>query len=1328
MPPSDAKEDRSAVDPKVALRRVLLVDADDCGRDVTRGLLNLALRGSVDISETGDLEEAIDLIAAQGGSGGGAMFDCIMLACDVAGIDAPGATGALRRMAEVCGGQLPCPTIVLDGGDGSARAEAVFEAGAQDCLAKQWLTPRLLRRVLENAIARFAVERRSREQTAALEAANERVRRASDAAGLGYWRFDPLTNAADVDAACAALFGRSREAMAPAGAAFDAIHPDDRHAVAMALQKTADGEGRYACEFRALHPDGSTHWLAGLGNAIRDEEGALIAFIGVSWDVTQRHRDDERVRLALASAEVGTWEVDPAAGRIVWDDRCAAIMGLPTDGSLSLEEAFALMHEEDRPAVEAAAVRAMDPATAGDYDIEYRITRGDRFGWVHAVGRCVFREEPSSEHGQVADRFFGVIYDVTERRLQDARRHEAERQRELALQSAQLGTWVVDVASDAVSWDARCSALFGFDNGQSVTMADAVARIHPDDRADVERAIAAAFDPGTGGEYDGEYRVQVPGRDVAWLRVVGRVTFRDDPSAEHGRVPERFFGVIGDVSERRHADQALRESESRLRDLFTSIDEGYCLCEMLLDDVGRPTDYRFLEANPLFAEWTGIERPVGRTAYSAVPELERHWLDTYARAALGGETLRFEQWAEPMGRWFDVYAAPARAERQFAIVFKDVTERKRAEGQLRAGEERLAVGAEVAGLGLIEVDYASDRCRLDARAAALFGLGESEFELARGDVHGTFHPDDRLELLRHVDACVDPTGDGTFAMDHRIVSPADGSVRWLRVRKQVFFEGNGEARTPARAMLAALDVTAERQAEESLRRNERELRTLAVNTPDIVARFDRDLRHVFVNEAVRKATGLPPEAFLGKTNQDMSMPAEIREQWDAKLRAVFETGEPESCDFSFAAPDGEREYEARLIPEKGDNGEIVTVLSVTRDITHARRMQRQMQASYAEAERANSAKDHFLAVLSHELRTPLTPVLAAAGALANREDLPADVREDLAMIRRNVELEGRLMDDLLDLTRISRGKLELNFATVDVHESIDRVLEMVTAEAGGKQVTITTDLQAAQRHVSGDGARMQQILWNLLKNAVKFTPSGGTVSVTTINLSGSAGDPAGRLRIVVHDTGVGIAADVLHKVFDAFEQGGSAVTRQFGGMGLGLAITKVLVYLHGGTITAQSPGRGEGATFVIEFPAVPAAEPAAVERPGPAEGRTLRVLLVEDHADTAKMMARLLRARGLDVKWADTVAAGLRTLNADRFDVLVSDLGLPDGSGHDLLRQARAAGSIVPAIVLSGFGSDKDRQQSAAAGFMEHLTKPIDFDQLVTTVRRAAAASADAAP
>ncbi len=849
--------------------------------------------------------------------------------------------------------------------------------------------------------------------------------------------------------------------------------------------------------------------------------------------------------------------------------------------------------------------------------------------------------------------------------------------------------------------------MFGFEGRPVLTVDQALTRVHEDDLPAVRAAMARAFDPEVGGQYDIENRLIVPGRAERWVRSVGRCTFRDDASAPGGRVADRFFGVVMDVTER-HRDQArMSESERRLRELFTSIDEGYCLCEMLLDDDGRPVDYRFLEANPLFEKFTGINDPVGRTAYTAIPELERHWVETYARVALQRETLRFEQWAEPLGMWFDVFATPSGGERQFAIVFKDVTQRKLAEEQLRRSEHQLRtltqnipdiIGRFDRDLRHVFVSGASLTTATGLTPEQVIGKSNRELGFPE-DFLDTWEPALRRTFETgqeqpHETAFMTPTGE-----------------RFFETRMVPEF---GADKTVEAVVVVVRDVTERRAQQEALAQREREMRTLAANTPDVIARFDLQLRHVFINEAVTKATGLKPEAWIGKTSHEMgTMSTQLCDEWNARLRAAIETGEPRTYDFSHESPTGERFYESRIVPEFDASGRVETVLGVTRDVTHARRMEQQMRATMEEAERANAAKDHFLAVLSHELRTPLTPVLVAAGELSRRADLPDDVREDLKMVRRNVELESRLMDDLLDLTRVARGKLELELRPIDVHDKMRHVARMVEAESEGKQVRVSLDLAAEHFTVPADAARLQQVLWNLLKNGIKFTPSGGVVVVRTSN-------EQDRLAIEVSDTGIGIEADLLPKVFDAFEQGGAAVTRQFGGLGLGLAITKILVDLHGGTIRAQSPGRDRGATFRVELPTTTPSRPTTSTATAPATTRKLRVLLVEDHDDTGKMMARLLRSRRMSVKVSDTVSAGLRAAEAETFDVIVSDLGLPDGSGHDLLRQIRAGGIDTPAVVLSGFGSDRDRAHSAAAGFAEHLTKPIDLDLLVQTIRRVA--------
>jgi signal transduction histidine kinase len=372
-------------------------------------------------------------------------------------------------------------------------------------------------------------------------------------------------------------------------------------------------------------------------------------------------------------------------------------------------------------------------------------------------------------------------------------------------------------------------------------------------------------------------------------------------------------------------------------------------------------------------------------------------------------------------------------------------------------------------------------------------------------------------------------------------------------------------------------------------------------------------------------------------------------------------------------------------------------------------------------EAANRAKDHFLAVLSHELRTPLTPVLTTVQILERRPDLPQEFRDPLAMIRRNVELEARLIDDLLDLTRIARGKLDLHFAPVDVHESLEQVLDICGRDLLAKKIRVTTELAARRHLVLADPARLQQVLWNVMKNAVKFNAEGGRIVVRTED------GPDATVRIRVADSGVGIEPGVLPQIFNAFEQGGKDVTRLFGGLGLGLAISKALVDLHGGTITAESAGRDQGATFTLSLDAAPqGVRPVRAAGPPPAAAETgLRILLVEDHTDTREAIAELLRLYGHEIESAGSVATALAAVGQGGgespcpFDLVISDIGLPDGSGLDLLREIRARyGPEVKAICLSGYGMEEDMRQSREAGFLAHLTKPVSLEELEAVLQR----------
>ena len=378
-----------------------------------------------------------------------------------------------------------------------------------------------------------------------------------------------------------------------------------------------------------------------------------------------------------------------------------------------------------------------------------------------------------------------------------------------------------------------------------------------------------------------------------------------------------------------------------------------------------------------------------------------------------------------------------------------------------------------------------------------------------------------------------------------------------------------------------------------------------------------------------------------------------------------------------------------------------------------------LKLAQSEAERASRAKDEFIAALSHELRTPLTPVLMTAAALRDDERLPAEVRDQMAMMERNIALEARLIDDLLDLTAISRGKLKLRPEPCDAHSLISLAVEIVRSEAQTRGLVLEQDFSAPHSGLMADPARFQQVIWNLLRNAVKFTPAGGRISIRTQDRT----DTDGRkwFSVAVTDTGIGIDPNALEKIFLPFEQSAAAGDHRFGGVGLGLAIARAIVGLHGGRIEARSDGRKLGATFVVDFP--DAVEPPSAVADSPAgsvspEGgstgagrKLLRILMVEDHAATLEALSTLLRRAGHSVVTAGTVAEGLAAAGEGKFDLVISDLGLPDGTGIHLMEKLRDTAGLR-GIALSGYGMEDDLIRCREAGFVAHLVKPVRFADL----------------
>ena len=495
---------------------------------------------------------------------------------------------------------------------------------------------------------------------------------------------------------------------------------------------------------------------------------------------------------------------------------------------------------------------------------------------------------------------------------------------------------------------------------------------------------------------------------------------------------------------------------------------------------------------------------------------------------------------------------------------------------------------------------------------------------------------------------------------------------------------------------------------------------------------DAQFRLLQINARALPAFQHVPEPRIGRPLQEalesVSGP-EVAEGIMRIFRHTLETGEPyRAPEYTGQADESgqTRIYDwqvQRVSLPDGAHG----VVCYFSEITEQRRIENTLRRAKTEAEQANRSKDRFLAALSHELRTPLNPALLIASEAAQNPELPDAARRAFETVRKNIDLEARLIDDLLDLTRITSGKMNLSLEPTDVHSVLRDALTTVQTDCERKGIHVHVEMRAQHCHVQGDPVRLQQVFWNILKNAVKFTPAGRQITLTTQDT------PEGQLQVEIADTGIGMSPAELDRIFRAFAQGDHAEeggSHRFGGLGLGLAISRNIVELHTGTIHASSPGSGQGSSFTVELPliATPAPSPASAPPPPPAPAASttatqpiptislppdaLTVLLVEDHDATRHVLKQLLVRRNYRVLTADSVASARTLAQRESFHLLISDIGLPDGSGNELMQELRRTRPDLRGIALSGYGMEEDLHRSQSAGFITHLIKPISIQSL----------------
>lgn len=1109
------------------------------------------------------------------------------------------------------------------------------------------------------------------------------------------------------------------------------------------------------------------------------------------------------------------------------------------------------IYPEDQPLLAAAVQRAIE--TKSIFELEHRVRRADG-----SVGWTFSRAVPLLDDAGNITEWFGTASDVSARKEQEQALKASESRlaseldvsRQLQRISSQfleqndtqrLYSEIVEAARGLMKSDASSIQMLDTETHELVMLAGTGVDAEGGEfwhRVTVESSSSCGESLRTGrrsiipdvekwasaaGSKDLEHFRRNRLRALQSTPLISRSGHMVGMISTHWKEPRtpsehelRLLDVLArqaaDLIERQAAADKLRKSEERYRTLFESIDEGFCLIEVLFDDSGRACDYRFLETNPAFEKHTGLKGALGRTMRELAPEHDQHWFDVYGRIARTGHPERFELPAEALGRFYDVYAfrVGEAGQHRVAILFDDITGRKLTEDILRQEADldafRVALNDALRSL--------TDPANVQAAAARVLGVhlqasravyGEvdhqpdSDYYLLRDSYHAQDVPphavrcranDFGATLFEEMragrtlvinDVATEPKLSEAERLSHAAAQvSAYICVPLLKEGRHVAFicVDQQEPRVWTQSEIAVVEETAERawaavenaRYEQTLRQSEEQKAFLLALTDALrpLARPEEIMHHAV--EMLGRHLHATQSGFAETDNGESYL--DILADWTAGGRAsvvgqhplvshhgedirAYQSGRPWIVEDAENDPrqvvrdvshiyveagaratlnvpmvkDGRwlaMLYATSATARRWTPGEIELVREVAERTWAALELTRAQQAlreAKETAELANRSKDHFLAVLSHELRTPLTPVLMTVDALQHDATLPPALREDVAMMKRNIQLETKLIDDLLDISRITSGKLVLHLAAVDLNDVVRNVCRLCNPLVRERGMELHTRLARSAGVINADSARVQQVLWNVLMNAMKFTPAGGSITVTTAWID------SGRCEVRIQDTGVGIAPEVLPHIFNAFEQGGAGVTRQFGGLGLGLAICKALVELHHGSIRAESTGAGQGATFIIELPGRAMTATAKIRLAAPAakvDDGHLRILMVEDHPDTERVLAALLRRAGFTVVTASNVTKAVATAREQMFDVLVSDLGLPDGTGYDVMRSVHDILGI-PGVAMSGYGMEEDIRRSREAGFSEHLVKPIDVPELIATIRRVASKHVGAA-
>jgi PAS domain S-box-containing protein len=1147
----------------------------------------------------------------------------------------------------------------------------------------------------------------------ALRQSEQRYRALIEATSQTVWSWTPHGEASDFERSrqwWEELTGQSiDEQQAKEHAWLDVVHPDDRAGAAASWKAALAKSATYDAEYRVRGRQGGWRHVRARGIPVRGRNGSVHEWIGTLDDVTaQREAGAERERL-LAAAEAERRRLEEVFRHA---PSFMAVLRGPNHVFERVNDRYVeLVGGRD---VVSRPVREALPEVEGQGYFEL-LDQVYRTGKAHvAVDARVNLRNPSSPTERVLQFVYqpmldadGTVSGVIVQGIDTTERWQAEtglarltaesdwqrRMYETALSNTADFVYLFDASGRFTYVNKALLDLWGKELPQAIGRNFFDLGYPPDLAARLQQQIQQVIATGR------------PLRDeTAYTSSLGTAAY------EYIFVPvfgldgalEAVAGSTRDITDRQRSEQALRASEQRYRALVTAT-----------SDVVYRMSADWLEMQPLEGRnfLLSTTEPIHNWMHQNVPPFEHaRVIDTINSAIREKKTFELEHQvirADGTLGWTFSRAIPILDESGNIIEWfgtaSDATRRKQAEGALQDIRSRMETALSAGAIGTWSWDIQADRFYGDASLARMFAVDPTNVAggtLAR--IIEAIHPDDRERVEALVRQAIE--SGNPYEADYRIAQ-TDGSWKWVTARGQVESDATGRAgRFPG----VVIDVTEWKRAEEDLARvtgeSERVKRlyeTILSNTPDLAYVFDLDHKFTYANEVLLRLWGRNREEAIGKTCLELGYEPWHAALHDREIEEVKATRKPIRGEVPFNGTFGRRIYEYILVPVLGAAGEVEAIAGTTRDVTE----RKEAEEALREADRK---KDDFLALLAHELRNPLAPIRNGLQVLRLAEGDAATVAEAQAMMERQLGHMVRLIDDLLDVSRITRNKMELRRGRVSLADVVRSAVEATNPAIREFGHELTVMLPSEPVMLDADLTRLAQVLSNLLTNSAKYTPRGGKIWL-------SAERSVGEAVVSVRDTGIGIPPHALPTIFDMFSQVDRSVERSTGGLGIGLALVKGLVEMHGGSVAAKSI-EGRGSTFTVRLPI---SEPPPAPLQPAADTDTVfrsrrRVLVVDDNRDGAQSMAMMLRLLGNEVTTAHDGLEAVAAAGAFRPDMILMDIGLPRLNGLEAARQIREQpwGRGIRIVALTGWGQESDRELSRKAGCDAHLVKPVELSDL----------------